>query len=178
MIPMNPLNNIKNILNIGSVRSVADYVSYMEDSYLIFSVPKFSYSIKKQIANPKKVYCIDTGLAGVNSLSLSRDLGRKLENIVYLHLRRSYKSIFYYSEKNECDFIVVKKEAPVLAVQVCYNLTPDNLDRELKGIESAMEELKIQDGIIITFDQEDSFELNKQQIRAIPAWKYILENLE
>ena len=170
------LNNLKNILGIGSVRSVADYVSFLEDSYLIYSVPKFSYSIKKQIANPRKVYCVDTGLAGVNSLSLSRDLGRKLENIVYLHLRRSNKSIYYYAEKHECDFVILRKELPVLAVQVCYKLTQDNLDRELKGIESAMIDLKIKEGIIITFDQEDSFEFNNQQIRAIPVWKYLSGN--
>ena len=151
------LNNLRKILSIGSVRSVADYVSYLEDSYLIFSVPKFSYSLKKQIANPKKIYCIDTGLAGVNSISLSGDLGRKLENLVYLHLRRSQKLVYYYAEEHECDFIVVRKGEPVLAVQVCYKLTQDNLDRELKGLESAMKDLKIGNGVIVTFDQEDIF---------------------
>lgn len=167
------LNNLKNILGIGSVRSVADYVSFLEDSYLIFSVPKFSFSVKQRIVNQRKVYCVDTGLAGVNSLSLSRDLGRKLENLVFLHLRRYYKTIYYYAEKHECDFIVVSKEEPVLAIQVCYKLTRDNLDRELKGIESAMIDLNIREGLIVTFDQEDSFELNNQQIKAIPAWKYL-----
>ena len=92
-----------------------------------------------------------------------------------MHLRRSHKSIYYYSEKHECDFIVVRKEEPILAVQVCYNLTQDNLDRELKGIESVMIDLNIKEGIIVTFDQEDSFELNNQQIRAIPVWKYLLD---
>jgi hypothetical protein len=60
-------------------------------------------------------------------------------------------------------------------VQVCYNLNRDNLDRELKGIGSAMKELSIKEGIIITLDQEDSFELNNNEIRAIPAWKYLSE---
>lgn len=169
------LNNMKNVLGIGSVRSVADYVSYLEDSYLICSVPKFSYSVKKQIVNPRKVYCIDTGLAGVNSLSLSKDLGRKLENIVFLHLRRKERSLFYYSEKHECDFIVVRKEAPELAVQVCYHLTQNNLDRELNGLQSAMLELRIQEGLIVTFDQEDTFEFKGKEIKAVPVWKYLLE---
>lgn len=167
------LNNLKNILGIGSVRSVADYISYLEESYLIFSVSKFSHSVKKQIANPRKVYCVDQGLAGVNSLSLSRDLGRKLENVVFLHLRRNQRAIYYYSEKGECDFIVVRKGEPVKAIQVCYKLTPDNLSRELKGIEAAMLELEINDGVIVTFDQEDSFEINNQKVQAIPAWKYL-----
>ncbi len=172
------LNNLRKILSIGSVRSVADYVSYLEDSYLIFSVPKFSYSLKKQIANPKKIYCIDTGLAGVNSISLSRDLGRKLENLVYLHLRRSQKLVYYYAEEHECDFIVVRKGEPVLAVQVCYKLTQDNLDRELKGLESAMKDLKIGNGVIVTFDQEDIFELHHHRVKAVPVWKFVLSDFE
>jgi predicted AAA+ superfamily ATPase len=170
------LNKLKNVLGIGSVRSVADYVSYLEDSYLIYSVPRFSYSIKQQIANPRKLYCVDTGLAGVNSISLSRDLGRKLENLVYLHLRRMERSVYYYSEDHECDFIVVRKEEPVLAVQVCYQLTQDNLDRELNGLHSAMTDLHIRDGIIVTFDQEDAFEISGIQINAVPAWKFLLED--
>ena len=96
--------------------------------------------------------------------------------IVFLHLRRSQKSIYYYSEAHECDFIVVRKEEPILAVQVCYNLNQDNLDRELTGIESAMIDLNIKEGIIVTFDQEDTFEMKNRQIRAVPVWKYLLDD--
>ncbi|HEC43363.1 MAG TPA: ATP-binding protein [Bacteroides sp.] len=172
------LNNLKNVLGIRSVRSVADYVSYFENSYLICSVPKFSFSIKKQIVNPRKVYCIDTGLASVNSLSLSKDLGRKLENIIFLHLRRKERSIYYYSEKHECDFIVVRKEDPVLAIQVCYHLTQNNLDRELNGLHTAMSELQIPEGIIVTFDQEDTIEFKNKKIKVYPAWKYLMDELQ
>ena len=167
------LNNLKNIFGIGSVRSISDYVSWLEDSYLIFSLPKFSFSLKKQIYNPKKVYCIDTGLAGVNSLSMSKDYGRKLENLVFLHLRRTRKTIYYYSKKNECDFIVVQKDQPVEAIQVCYQLTTDNLKRELNGLEEAMTELNLENGLIITYNQEDLFNVNGKTVKAIPAWKYL-----
>ena len=167
------LTNLKNLFGIGSVRSVADYISWLEDSYLIFSLPKFSFSLKKQIYNPRKVYCVDTGLAAVNSLSMSKDLGRKLENLIYLHLRKTFKTVYYYSEKGECDFIVVQKSQPTEAIQVCYELTPDNLVRELKGLAEAMVELKLDEGKIITLDQEDSFEEDGKKIKAIPAWKYL-----
>jgi len=166
-------NNLKNLFGIGSVRSVSDYVGWLEDCYLLFSVPKFSFSLKKQIYNPKKVYCIDTGLAGVNSLSMSKDYGRKLENLIFLHLRKKRKTIFYYSEKTECDFIVVNKGQPIEAIQVCYQLTTDNLSRELKGLDEAITELKLERGFIITYDQEDSFEVNGKLVKAIPAWKYL-----
>lgn len=168
-------NSLKNLFEIGSVRSVSDYVAWLEDSYLLFSMPKFSFSLKKQIYNPKKVYCVDTGLASVNSLSMSKDYGRKLENLIFLHLRKNCKTVFYYSEKNECDFIVVQKGQPTKAIQVCYQLTTDNLSRELKGLEEAMNELKLENGLIITHDQEDSFEVNGKFVRAIPAWKYLMQ---
>ena len=166
-------NNLKNLFGIGSVRSVSDYVAWLEDSYLLFSMPKFSFSLKKQIYNPKKVYCVDTGLAGVNSLSMSKDFGRKLENLVFLHLRKTTKTVYYYLEKNECDFIVVQKGQPIEAIQVCYELTTDNLSRELKGLEEAMTELKLENGLIVTFDQEDSFDVNGKVVKAVPAWKYL-----
>jgi uncharacterized protein len=130
--------------------------------------------LKKQIYNPRKIYCIDTGLAGANSLSMSKDYGRKLENLIFLHLRKTSKTVFYYSEKNECDFIVVQNGQPTEALQVCYQLTTDNLSRELKGLEEAMTELKLENGLIITYDQEDSFILNGKSVKAIPAWKYLI----
>ena len=119
---------------------------------------------------------MDTGLAGVNSLSFSRYLGRKLENMVFLHLRRDLSSLYYYAESHECDFIVSRKGVPIKAIQVCHTLSEDNLDRELKGLESAMNELKIEHGMIITFDQEDTFELNGTKISVIPVWKFLLDD--
>lgn len=167
------LNQLKNLFSVGSVNSISNYIEWLEDSYMIFSIPKFSFSVKKQIYNPRKIYCVDTGLAGANSLSMSKDQGRKLENLVFLHFRRNRKTIFYYAEKNECDFIIVEKGQPLEAVQVCLQLTSDNLDRELKGLVEAMTELNLESGLIITFDQEDSFEVNGKVVKAIPAWKYL-----
>jgi uncharacterized protein len=167
------MNQLKNLFSIGSVNSISNYIEWLEDSYLIFSIPKFSFSLKKQIYNPRKIYCVDTGLAGANSLSMSKDYGRKLENLIFLHLRKTCKTIFYYSEKNECDFIVVQNGQPTEAIQVCYQLTTDNLNCELKGLEEAMSELKLESGLIITHNQEDSFEVSGKAVKAIPAWKYL-----
>ena len=166
-------NNLRKVFGFGSVRSVADYISWLEDSYLLFSLPKFSFSIKKQIVNPRKVYCVDNGLASVNSLSVSKDAGRKLENLVYLHLRRSHTELYYYNEKQECDFIIVHKGRPVSAIQVCYHLDPDNLATELNGLKDAMAELKVNHGEIITFNQTDSFNVGGKEVKVIPAWKYL-----
>jgi len=170
------LNSLLKILKVGSVRSVADYYSYFEDSYLLFSVPIFSYSLKKQLVNPRKIYSIDTGLAGTNSISLSKDLGRKLENLVFLHLRKSYKNIYYFSDEKECDFVISEKGKVKQVIQVCLSLNPDNLDREANGIISALEAFNLDEGYLVTFSQEDRFERNKKRILVIPAWKWLLNS--
>jgi predicted AAA+ superfamily ATPase len=81
-------NRLKTLFEIGSTSTVMEYLSHLEYAYLFQFVPKFSYSLRKQIANPRKVYAIDTGLINVNSGSFSEDNGRKFENLVYIYLRQ------------------------------------------------------------------------------------------
>lgn len=169
------LNKLKDQFGISSVRSVADYIAYLEQSYLIFSVPKFSYSIKKQIANPRKVYCVDTGLAKVLSASQDPPLGRMMENMVHLHLRRGRNKIYYYAELFECDFVTLREDKPHAAIQVCSQLSQENYVKEFKGLERAMNDLNLKEGTIVTLDQEEIFDRNGRQIRAIPIWRYLLE---
>ncbi|MBA7582610.1 hypothetical protein ES708_24543 [subsurface metagenome] len=166
-------NKLKNIFSMGSPNTVSDYISFFEDSYLLFTVPKFSYSVKKQIANPRKIYTIDTGLASANSLSISKDLGRRFENLLFIHLRKKYKKIYYYAERGECDFLVLEKEKITQAIQACYELNSDNLDRELNGLFEAMQSFKLSEGLIITFNQEDHFSKENMNVRVIPAWKFV-----
>lgn len=151
-------NRLKSMFNIASTSTIMEYLSHLEYSYLLQFVPKFSYSIRKQLVNPRKVYAIDTGMVSVNSGSFTDDKGRKFENLIYLHLRRHYKEIYYFSEKGECDFIVFSKGIISQAVQVCYHLDQDNLDRELNGMIEAMEFFNLKRGIIVTLNQKDRLE--------------------
>jgi hypothetical protein len=163
-------NNISKILEIKSVRSVIDYCDYFRESYLMDFIPLYSTSIKKQLANPKKSYCIDPLFAKANSLSFSKDLGRRLENFVYNKLRRQNKDIFYFRQsKTECDFLVKQNEQVVLAVQSCWELNNENMAREINGIKTALTETGAPEGIIITHNQEDKLD----GISLIPAWKWI-----
>jgi len=168
-------NNLTKLFEFGSVNSVASYISYFEDSYLLFTVPKFSYSIKKQIFNPKKIYAIDVGFVRANSISFSKDSGRLLENIVFLHLRQKKLNIFYFKEKNECDFII-KYKNKYSAIQVCYKLTEENQNREIKGLQEAMENIKVNNGLILTHNQEDEFVLNQKRIIVTSLWKWLSKN--
>jgi len=168
-------NSLKRILEVASVRSVIDYVSYFEDAYLIFTVPKFSYSYRKQQVNQKKVYSIDNGFSYANSISFSKDLGKMLENQVFLHLRKRYKEIFYFQEKGECDFVFKDRDEVVGCLQVCYELNDDNRDRETGGLVEAMRELGFKKGLILTMGQEDEFVVDGMRVMVVPVWKWLLE---
>ena len=168
-------NNLKNMFGMGATSTALEYLSHMEYSYLLHFVPKFSYSLKKQIANPRKVYAIDTGLVNVNSGSFTEDNGRKFENLIFLHLRRTYREIYYFSEKGECDFITFKNGAFHQAIQVCYDLNPDNLERELNGMIEALEFFDIEQGTLVTMSQKDQFEKKGKIINVIPAHEYLLK---
>lgn len=167
--------SLKNTFETGSANTIIDYISYFEDSYLFMAVPCFSYSLKDQIRNPKKIYAIDHGLARVNSLGFSKDDGRILENLVFLHLRRQWSKIFYFSAKRECDFIVFDRDNIKMVVQVCLTLTDDNQQREISGLTEAMEFFGLKSGLIITLNQEDSIEKDGKIISVLPAWKWINE---
>lgn len=168
-------NKLKTLFNVGSTSTIMEYMSHLEQSFLLFFVQKFSYSVRKQMINPRKVYTIDTGLVNVNSLSFSKDFGRKLENTVYLHLRRRYKEIYYFAEKGECDFIVIEKGEVKDVIQVCYQLTQDNLDRELNGLLEALHFFNKEEGTIITFNQTDRFEKDGKVATVIPFYNFTAE---
>ena len=180
-------NKLKKIFNLGSTNTIISFISYFEDSYLLFTLPKFDYSLKKQIINPKKIYSIDNGLSKINSASFSEDKGKMLENMVFINLRRNYNELFYFQDKNECDFVIKNRGRIIRAIQVCYDLNDDNQDREINGLLEAMKKFKLKEGLILTYDQEDEFEVDtqgghknlqagKKKIIVKPVWKWLLED--
>lgn len=166
------LNGIKKTFDVGSTNSISDYVSWFEDSYLLFTLPRFSWSLKSVAINPKKVYTIDTGFAQANSLSFSEDKGRLFENLVYLQLRRTDKDLYYFREKGECDFVVKDKNKITELVQACYQLNPDNLQRELNGLKEAMEFFNLDQGTIVTQNQNEIFNLDGKKITVVSGDKW------
>lgn len=164
-------NNLRKVLEFKATSTVMEYFSYLEESWLFFFIPKFSYSQRKQLINAKKVYSIDTGLVTANSRSFSEDLGRRFENKVFLHFRRTYPEIYYFSEKNECDLVIFGRQGLVELVQVCFELNTENLKRELDGLWEAMKFFDKKEGLLVTRAQEDSFEQNGYRINVIPFHK-------
>jgi predicted AAA+ superfamily ATPase len=164
---------LKQSLSIGATSTILSWFSHLEFSYLVAFLPMFSHSTKAQLINPRKVYAIDLGLVNVISNTMTEDLGRKFENLIYLHLRRKNTELYYFDEKGECDFVVMKNGELVKLVQVCYELTPDNLKRELNGLLQAMKFFNQQKATIVTFDNTDFINEDGFEIEVIPAYKYL-----
>ena len=167
-------NKLLNAIGVKSSATVAAYFSYLENSYLVRFMPKFSYSYKTQMLNPKKVYSIDLGLHKVSSPSFLQDRGRKLENEVYLELLRKGYELYYYSENgHECDFVACKNNAPEMLLQVCERLDHENERREVAGLVEAMNSLHIEQGVIVTLGQDDLMYVDGRKIRVVPVWEWL-----
>ena len=161
-------NQLKTFLGIKTTNTVMEYLSYLEEGWLFFYVSKFSYSIRKQMINPRKVYAIDTGLVTANSANFEDSTGQLLENMVFLHLRKQVPELYYYADNYSCDFVVMKKNRVEKVIQVCEELKQDNLEIELNGLFEVMEFFELQEGTIITMNQTDRFEKDGKIVNVVP----------
>lgn len=167
-------NKLTQPLRIKSPQTVLDYMAYMENAYLLFSIPKFSYSYRSQAVNPKKVYSIDIGLQALLSPSFNDDEGHRLENLVFIELYRQGAEVYYYNEGgSECDFVVCRNHTPERLIQVCSEVTHDNQEREYNGLTAAMNAFSIDKGLIITMNQNDISYHNGCEITTMPVWKWL-----
>lgn len=166
---------LKSISNIASITTIKDYISCLENSYLLFTISIYHNSLKKQLMNPKKAYVIDVGLANSISFKFSEDKGRLLENLVFMELKRQGNEIYYHKNKFECDFLIKKGLKITKAIQVCYELNNEDKEREIRGLVEAMQTHKLKEGLILTFDDEDEIILNNKKISIKPVWKWLLD---
>ena len=157
------------------------YSKYFAIARLLFFVPKFSFSLKEQILNPKKVYCMDPGLRNIVSFKFSEDSGRIAENAVFLNLlfrnRNSDREIYYWRDKRgrEVDFVLKRGLKIERLIQVTYVSSEEEVDvREKKALLKASEELNCEDMQVITRDYEAEEEFKGKKIKFIPLWKWLV----
>ncbi|MEI6143958.1 MAG: ATP-binding protein, partial [Mariniphaga sp.] len=169
-------NSLAKVSNVKNASTIRNYLSFLEDTYLIFQVSKFDYSLNKQIQNPKKTYFIDNALVRCIGFMFSEERGRLLENIVFLELRRRRVEIFYHSNKFECDFVIRKGLTIVQAIQVCYSFdTNETRTREINGIKDAMKTYKLNEGLLLLYDSpEETISEDGLTIHILPVWKWLL----
>jgi len=165
---------LQQISGVKSLSSIKDYLGYYEQAYLFFFLMKFDYSLKKQVMNPRKVYAVDPAFSQRLGFNFSDNKGRMLENIVLLELLRQGKEVFYHDGKNECDFIVKEGLNASEAIQVCWSLDNNNLQREQDGLIEAMTNFQIPKGTLLVHTIETDIVFDNPKINIVPVWKWLL----
>lgn len=168
-------NSLTKVIGVKNATTVKNYLSFLENTYLLFLVNKYDYSVKKQIQNPKKIYFIDLGLVRELGFHHSEDNGRLLENFVFIELKRRGKEVYYHSLKHECDFVIKEKNRITEAIQVCWSVfNQTTREREVDGLVEALISYNLKEGLILTDDEEDEFTVSNLKIAVKPTWKWLL----
>ena len=171
-------NRLKDMLGLGSSHTVKNFIEYLENTYLISTLPMFSYSVRKQIKNPRKIYAVDTGLLKIASIHFSENKGRFLENLVLIELRRRQKEVYYYKTENglEVDFVIRDGTKLSEVIQVTQSLSnAKTKEREVNSLLETLKELKKKEGIILTENDEDEFVVDKKVVKVVPTYKWLLQ---
>lgn len=172
-------NNLKKVLGLGSMNTIKRYADFFENSYLIFLVGKFSYSLKSQFVGLKKIYCIDNGLAQSVAFAFSKNKGKFLENLVFLELRRKFSEIYYYKTSNnlEVDFLIRSGKKNLSLIQVTDNLDHEKTrNREINALLKAMNELQLKTALILTDDTQEEILQDGKSIVVKPVYQWLLQN--
>jgi len=169
----NPIsaNELAGELGLSSVATTKKFCDYLNEPYLFFYLPRFNNKLKLMNKAPKKVYVVDNGFVQSTAFNLSDNLGRLLENQVFVELlRRGYipgQTLFYYRTRNdkEIDFVTRKGAKVEQLIQVCYDMTSEKTrKRELDALVEAADELHCDNLLVITNSQEEKIEWKRTAI--------------
>ncbi|NLL09579.1 MAG: ATP-binding protein [Methanomicrobiales archaeon] len=177
------LSKITGTLNDRTIRK---YLDYLEESFLFFSIPRFSYKMKIQIVSNKKIYSIDNGFITSKGFSFSKNQGSLYENIVAIVLREQELlgriRLYYWknAEQEEVDFVIQKNRQVILLIQVCTSIFDEKTkSREVRALLKASRELQCANLLVLTLqeDRESKEEWFGIQgvVRYMPLWKWLLQ---
>ena len=183
-------SSLKNAVGVKSVHTVKNYLSMLEEAFLVFSLPKFSSRFKEQMREPKKFYVVDNGLITALGFRLSENIGRLYENTVFMELKRRQglrpdMELFYFknAQGHEVDFVVKEGAKVAQLIQACYTVEGEETrKRELRALLHASKDLRCGNLLVITddYDAEEtaSWFGIERKIRFMPLWRWLLERSE
>ncbi len=177
----NPLsvNELAEAIGMSSVTTTKKFMGYLHEPYLFYYLPRYNNKLKLMNKAPQKTYVIDNGFVTAKAFMVSENLGRLLENQVFIELlRRGYSTettLFYYRSRNdkETDFVTRKGSHVDSLIQVCYDLSNERaMKREIDSIVECAGELNCQNLVIVTMNEERTIECNGHQIKVVPIQKF------
>ncbi len=183
------LDTLKKVSGIENEDLIGSYLNYLEDIFLLYRVPKLN-SLKESGNGidtpckdaPCKIYAGDTGFFKAVYPGYPDSLGLRFENLVFLELLRREKQVFYFRNKRECDFVIKEKDSQrisaAIQISVCLG-NPAVREREILGLTEALDEYDLEEGLILTMDDEEAVKVEgrtgKKIIKVKPVWKWTLE---
>jgi predicted AAA+ superfamily ATPase len=177
----NPItaNDLTEELGFASVNTAQKFMDYLHEPYLFYYLPRYNNKLKLMKKAPRKVYVVDNGFVAAKAFALSENLGRLLENQVFIELiRRGYdtdKTIFYYRSRNDKEIDFVLRNGPHIErlIQVCYDMSnPKTEKREVNSLTECAGELNCNNLVIVTNNEERTIEKDGYKIDVIPISKF------
>lgn len=172
-------NDLTTELGFSSVNTTKKYMDYLHEPYLFYYLSRYNNKLKLMKKAPRKVYVVDNGFVASKAFSLSDNLGRLLENQVFIELvRRGYdveKTMFYYRSRNnkKVDFVLRKGTKIERLVQVCYDMSnPKTEKREVDSIVECAGELKCDNLVIVTNNDKRTIEKDSYKIDVVPISEF------
>ncbi|MGJ0694878.1 ATP-binding protein, partial [Bacteroides faecis] len=164
-------------IGIKHTETVKNYLEYLENTYLLFQVMKFDWSVKKQMNNQKKVYFIDNAIIGKVGFNATDNIGQLLENLVFIEIKRQRKDVYYHDDGIECDFIMRENGHIVSACQVTRSMKDEKTrQREINGLVSALNAYNLTEGMVLTDDETEEITIDNKKIHIIPIWRWLLKD--
>ena len=172
-------NDLTTKLGFSSVNTTKKYMDYLHEPYLFYYLSRYNNKLKLMKKASRKVYVVDNGFVASKAFSLSDNLGRLLENQVFIELvRRGYdveRTMFYYRSRNdkEVDFALRKGVHIERLVQVCYDMSnPKTEKREVDSIVECAGELKCTNLVIVTNNDKRTIEKDGYKIDVVPISEF------
>lgn len=154
--------------------TIINYIEYSKDAFLIYPIKNIADNLTNRETNPK-YYFVDNGIISILALDIDTSL---LENMVAMELIRRYgidERVFFYNRNIEVDFYIPDA---ALAIQVSYNphKTDETWKRESTALIKFTKVLDCQRLLILSYDTEETVEVNGKTIEVIPVWKWLIQD--
>lgn len=153
--------------------TIINYIEYSKDAFLIYPIKNIADNLTNRETNPK-YYFVDNGIISILALDIDTSL---LENMVAMELIRRYgidERVFFYNRNIEVDFYIPDA---ALAIQVSYNphKTDETWKRESTALIKFTKVLDCQRLLILSYDTEETVEVNGKTIEVMPVWKWLIQ---
>jgi hypothetical protein len=179
-------SRVAEVSGCKSVKTAEKYIGFLEQAFLFFSLPRFSWKVREQVRANRKIYCIDNGFIASGGFAIGAETGRLAENLVAIALYKkqlqSKSELFFWKSRDnhEVDFLVKQENTVRQLIQVCWDISDTRTqEREIRALIAGGNELKC-DNLLLLTDRVDKVEKHtwfgkSGEIHFKPLWKWLLE---